>query len=397
MGNQGVDAAWVVALHDGDCPEGMDAAEYGRMMKHRIARLTDREQGRATLRALVGEQIAGLREHLELVKVLEEHDRALAVGEARCAVDGEAAARHRYEMSQERSYHAALRQLRELKKMRLEEGEGDREPDEPVGTLTATGPGIGERDEPTTEEHRDEEGDEPTTVAQGDDLRDQSTSIAEGDELGDEPTRSVLGDDLRDEPTRESQVEDPGNDPTPEPRAEELRDEPTPETQGDQEGDEPTTVAQEGDPGNDPTPEGQAEELRDRPMPEPRGDKSGDEPTAQVPEDEEGDEPTATSRLVASGETAGRSSSRGDSPIRWRTKEFLRPARRCEGVGSGDLGAVARRPGRGGFRRSRGGLRRCPPRPSPQTGRERERSPPEPGPGPEWGSQRSDRGTLQMS
>src|SRR3954471_13430704 len=113
----------VIELFWYDCPEKLGEHEIRHRLTALSQRLVPKEQGKALLVKYVAEAIAELEGRLEVLEEVEQRDRELAAEAAAVDTSPEGMRRLRYEMSHERAFRAALKELRALQAERP--GPGD--------------------------------------------------------------------------------------------------------------------------------------------------------------------------------------------------------------------------------------------------------------------------------
>ena len=103
---------------DGLRPAWLGDVEYGQRMQLFVATLPGQDRGQEMVLNLVAATIADLNERLELAKACARHDRALAFQAAQVDDSPAGARRLGYKMRHDGAFHAALRRLDAMKKMR---------------------------------------------------------------------------------------------------------------------------------------------------------------------------------------------------------------------------------------------------------------------------------------
>jgi hypothetical protein len=96
----------------------MSVSEFENQLERVSQTLLSVEESRAQMKELLDREVARLNERLELVKLREERDMALAWKEATVDISPDGRLRLRYELSHLRAKDASLRQLRALQEAR---------------------------------------------------------------------------------------------------------------------------------------------------------------------------------------------------------------------------------------------------------------------------------------
>jgi hypothetical protein len=118
----GLDGERAASILQKDRPDGMIVQEFQRRLKFVCQTLLSSEESRTQIQAFIARQIAGLDERLELVRLREQRDQALAYEEATVDVSPAGRNRMRYELAHLRAKDAAMRQFRTLRDDRLKLG-----------------------------------------------------------------------------------------------------------------------------------------------------------------------------------------------------------------------------------------------------------------------------------
>ena len=103
---------------DGLRPVWMGDIEYGQRMQFLVAALPGQDRGQEMVLNLVAAAIADLNERLGLAEASARHERALAFKSARGDDSAAGSRRLSYKMRHDGAFHAALRRLDAMKKMR---------------------------------------------------------------------------------------------------------------------------------------------------------------------------------------------------------------------------------------------------------------------------------------
>jgi hypothetical protein len=135
----GADADQLLVHLDDYRPEAMDLREFVRHASAMIEALPDPATGLPTLRRTIAEHLADLTDRAELLELRERRDCRLAVECAKVDDSPEGMRRLRYEMSHERAYRAALKELRSLQ-ARRPDLDPSAAPTEPISNPAPTEP-----------------------------------------------------------------------------------------------------------------------------------------------------------------------------------------------------------------------------------------------------------------
>jgi hypothetical protein len=170
---------------DGLRPVWMGDIEYGQRMHCFVAALPGQDRGQEMVLNLVAAALADLNERLDLAEASARHERALAFKAARVDDSAAGARRLSYKMRHDGSFHAALRRLDAMKKMRWaglaadeedETGAADTEPSPAVTNdgdgLGASGFGVGVASDPITAVPND-----PITAVPNDPIAAETTDL----------------------------------------------------------------------------------------------------------------------------------------------------------------------------------------------------------------------------
>jgi hypothetical protein len=117
-GPENVDGAQAAARLRNERPATMSVSEFENQLERVSQTLLSVEESRAQMKELLEREVARLKDRLELVKLREERDMALAWKEAAVDISPEGRLRLRYELSHLRAKDASLRQLRALQEAR---------------------------------------------------------------------------------------------------------------------------------------------------------------------------------------------------------------------------------------------------------------------------------------